>query len=130
MYMYIHIANEGGVYNIRNCTYTRTYAQLLTSYPSPQMAMLQFISSGLPTVSVHGVYSIILLCIIIIYVHTCSCVWWYMYMYIHCICYGVGCVQVRVPTTMHCDHLIEAQVGASADLKRAIVCQHMTPTFI
>jgi aconitate hydratase len=41
-----------------------------------QMAMLQFISSGLP--------------------------------------------KARVPSTIHCDHLIEAQVGASADLNRAI----------
>ncbi|CAI8014119.1 Probable aconitate hydratase, mitochondrial, partial [Geodia barretti] len=41
-----------------------------------QMAMMQFISSGLP--------------------------------------------KVRVPSTIHCDHLIEAQVGASADLSRAI----------
>lgn len=40
-----------------------------------QMAMLQFISSGLPKVS--------------------------------------------VPTTIHCDHLIEAQVGGEADLKKA-----------
>jgi len=41
-----------------------------------QMAMLQFISSGLP--------------------------------------------QVAVPSTIHCDHLIEAQVGGDADLNRAI----------
>lgn len=40
-----------------------------------QMAMLQFISSGLP--------------------------------------------KVAVPSTIHCDHLIEAQVGGEADLKRA-----------
>ena len=30
-------------------------------------------------------------------------------------------LQVSVPSTIHCDHLIEAQVGASADLDRAIV---------
>merc|ERR1712121_90773 len=41
-----------------------------------QMAMLQFISSGLP--------------------------------------------KVAVPSTIHCDHLIEAQVGGAADLTRAI----------
>jgi aconitate hydratase len=44
-----------------------------------QMAVLQFISSGLPSV----------LC----------------------------------PTTIHCDHLIEAQVGGAEDLKRAKVCK-------
>jgi len=44
-----------------------------------QMAVLQFISSGLPSV----------LC----------------------------------PTTIHCDHLIEAQVGGDEDLKRAKVSQ-------
>ncbi len=43
-----------------------------------QMAVLQFISSGLPNV-----------------------LW---------------------PSTIHCDHLIEAQVGGEEDLKRAKVC--------
>ena len=28
-------------------------------------------------------------------------------------------LQVSVPTTIHCDHLIEAQVGGEADLKKA-----------
>jgi len=42
-----------------------------------QMAMLQFISSGLPTVA--------------------------------------------VPSTIHCDHLIEAQIGSAKDLARAKV---------
>ena len=27
---------------------------------------------------------------------------------------------VAVPTTVHCDHLIEAQIGGTADLQRAI----------
>ena len=27
--------------------------------------------------------------------------------------------QVAVPTTIHCDHLIEAQIGGEQDLKRA-----------
>lgn len=44
-----------------------------------QMAMLQFISSGLP--------------------------------------------KVAVPSTIHCDHLIEAQVGGEKDLRRAKVSQ-------
>lgn len=43
----------------------------------PQMALLQFISSGLP--------------------------------------------RVAVPSTVHCDHLIEAQVGGEKDLARAKV---------
>jgi hypothetical protein len=47
-----------------------------------QMAVLQFISSGLPNV----------LC----------------------------------PTTIHCDHLIEAQVGGEEDLKRAKVSRNCT----
>ena len=29
------------------------------------------------------------------------------------------CMQVAVPTTIHCDHLIEAQVGGEEDLKKA-----------
>ena len=44
-----------------------------------QMAMLQFISSGLP--------------------------------------------RVAVPSTIHCDHLIEAQLGGEKDLNRAIVSE-------
>lgn len=31
-----------------------------------------------------------------------------------------GLAKVAVPSTIHCDHLIEAQVGGEADLKRAI----------
>lgn len=31
-----------------------------------------------------------------------------------------GLAKVAVPSTIHCDHLIEAQVGGDADLKRAI----------
>ena len=72
--------------------------------PLPQMAMLQFISSGLPKVRPQSQHAdsmpereseghTVLL-------------------------------QVRVPSTIHCDHLIEAQVGASADLNRAIVSTH------
>ena len=30
-------------------------------------------------------------------------------------------LQVAVPSTIHCDHLIEAQVGAAEDLQRAKV---------
>ena len=33
-------------------------------------------------------------------------------------CY-LFCAQVAVPTTIHCDHLIEAQLGGDKDLKRA-----------
>lgn len=51
-----------------------------------QMAMLQFISSGLP--------------------------------------------KVAVPSTIHCDHLIEAQVGAAADLKRAITTNQEVYDFL
>ena len=40
------------------------------------------------------------------------------YMYV---CVTLVFLQVAVPSTIHCDHLIEAQVGASADLNRAIV---------
>ena len=31
-----------------------------------------------------------------------------------------GMAKVAVPTTVHCDHLIEAQVGGKKDLARAI----------
>lgn len=33
---------------------------------------------------------------------------------------SAGMDQVATPTTVHCDHLIQAQVGSEADLKRAI----------
>ena len=49
-----------------------------------QMAMLQFISSGLP--------------------------------------------RVAVPSTIHCDHLIEAQLGGDKDLNRAIVSERFVLT--
>lgn len=32
-----------------------------------------------------------------------------------------GLPKVAVPSTIHCDHLIEAQVGGTEDLKRAKV---------
>lgn len=32
-----------------------------------------------------------------------------------------GLPKVAVPSTIHCDHLIEAQIGGSEDLKRAKV---------
>ena len=51
-----------------------SYCQIFLSF---QMALLQFISSGLP--------------------------------------------KVAVPSTVHCDHLIEAQVGGDKDLARAKV---------
>ena len=33
-----------------------------------------------------------------------------------------GLKKVAVPSTVHCDHLIEAQVGGARDLARAKVC--------
>lgn len=33
--------------------------------------------------------------------------------------FATGLPKVAVPSTIHCDHLIEAQVGGEADLKRA-----------
>ncbi|MCX8009950.1 MAG: aconitase family protein, partial [Ignavibacteria bacterium] len=33
---------------------------------------------------------------------------------------SVGIPKVKVPSTVHCDHLIQAQVGADEDLKRAL----------
>ena len=35
--------------------------------------------------------------------------------------HAIVLLQVAVPSTIHCDHLIEAQVGAAADLQRAKV---------
>ena len=35
-------------------------------------------------------------------------------------------LQVAVPSTIHCDHLIEAQVGAAEDLQRAKVSIRLT----
>ena len=63
-----------------------------------QMAMLQFISSGLPKV-----YS----------TQLCHCV---LYSAVHDI---PPSPKVAVPSTIHCDHLIEAEVGAAKDLERA-----------
>lgn len=75
------------------------------------MAMLQFISSGLPKVY-HTPIA----------VHTCTCVLKSIHVATQHVCVVlVFLLQVAVPSTIHCDHLIEAQVGAAADLKRAIV---------
>ena len=35
-------------------------------------------------------------------------------------------VQVAVPSTIHCDHLIEAQLGGDKDLQRAKVSCYTT----
>ena len=55
---------------------TFLFLLLLYAKPTPQMALLQFMSAGMDTAA--------------------------------------------VPTTVHCDHLIQAQVGGEKDLARAI----------
>jgi len=41
-----------------------------------------------------------------------------------------GKEKVEVPTTVHCDHLIQAQVGAEADLKNALTAHHEVYDFL
>lgn len=36
-----------------------------------------------------------------------------------------GLPKVAVPSTIHCDHLIEAQIGGTEDLKRAKVLKDL-----
>ncbi len=42
---------------------------------------------------------------------------------------SAGMPKVAVPSTVHCDHLIEAQVGGVADLKRANVQNKASSVF-
>ena len=79
------------------------------------MAMLQFISSGLPTVSMTFTIASHTVLLSIQPLNT-GCIIIAM-----CRCTVMVFLQVSVPSTIHCDHLIEAQVGAAADLERAIV---------
>lgn len=75
MFSLIHFISLGH-YNPSGVSYLRLRPDRVAMQDATaQMAMLQFISSGLPTVA--------------------------------------------VPSTIHCDHLIEAQVGGAEDLKRA-----------
>lgn len=39
---------------------------------------------------------------------------WFLWQFMH-----AGSLKVAVPTTVHCDHLIQAKVGAETDLKVA-----------
>ena len=64
-------------FNLKKWNLVLVKSKCLSFY---QMAMLQFISSGLP--------------------------------------------KVAVPSTIHCDHLIEAQVGGEKDLARAKVMEN------
>uniref|UniRef100_A0A3P8ZQ89 Aconitate hydratase, mitochondrial n=1 Tax=Esox lucius TaxID=8010 RepID=A0A3P8ZQ89_ESOLU len=74
--VYGHLDDPAGQEIARGRTYLRLRPDRVAMQDATaQMAMLQFISSGLP--------------------------------------------RVAVPTTIHCDHLIEAQIGGVEDLKRA-----------
>uniref|UniRef100_A0AAQ5XPR0 Aconitate hydratase, mitochondrial n=1 Tax=Amphiprion ocellaris TaxID=80972 RepID=A0AAQ5XPR0_AMPOC len=74
--VYGHLDNPAGQEIERGRTYLRLRPDRVAMQDATaQMAMLQFISSGLP--------------------------------------------KVAVPSTIHCDHLIEAQIGAAQDLQRA-----------
>ena len=76
--MYGHLDDPVGQDIARGRTYLRLRPDRVAMQDATaQMAMLQFISSGLP--------------------------------------------KVAVPSTIHCDHLIEAQIGGVEDLKRAKV---------
>ncbi|MBN3293112.1 ACON protein, partial [Polypterus senegalus] len=74
--VYGHLDDPVGQEIVRGRTYLRLHPDRVAMQDATaQMAMLQFISSGLP--------------------------------------------RVAVPSTIHCDHLIEAQVGGAKDLERA-----------
>uniref|UniRef100_A0A8C9VKK4 Aconitate hydratase, mitochondrial n=1 Tax=Scleropages formosus TaxID=113540 RepID=A0A8C9VKK4_SCLFO len=74
--VYGHLDDPSGQEIVRGRTYLRLRPDRVAMQDATaQMAMLQFISSGLP--------------------------------------------RVAVPSTIHCDHLIEAQVGGTQDLQRA-----------
>ena len=76
--VYGHLDDPAGQDIERGHTYLRLRPDRVAMQDATaQMAMLQFISSGLP--------------------------------------------RVAVPSTIHCDHLIEAQVGADKDMQRAKV---------
>ena len=76
--MYGHLDDPVGQEIDRGRTYLRLRPDRVAMQDATaQMAMLQFISSGLP--------------------------------------------KVAVPSTIHCDHLIEAQIGGAQDLQRAKV---------
>lgn len=76
--MYGHLDDPAGQDIERGRTYLRLRPDRVAMQDATaQMAMLQFISSGLP--------------------------------------------KVAVPSTIHCDHLIEAQIGGTEDLQRAKV---------
>lgn len=76
--MYGHLADAHNQDIDRGRTYLRLHPDRVAMQDATaQMAMLQFISSGLP--------------------------------------------RVAVPSTIHCDHLIEAQIGGEKDLARAKV---------
>lgn len=79
--MYGHLDDPAGQEIDRGRTYLRLRPDRVAMQDATaQMAMLQFISSGLP--------------------------------------------KVAVPSTIHCDHLIEAQIGGAEDLQRAKVTTH------
>lgn len=76
--VYGHLDDPAGQEIDRGRTYLRLHPDRVAMQDATaQMAMLQFISSGLP--------------------------------------------KVAVPSTIHCDHLIEAQIGGAQDLQRAKV---------
>lgn len=76
--VYGHLADPHNQDIDRGRTYLRLHPDRVAMQDATaQMAMLQFISSGLP--------------------------------------------RVAVPSTIHCDHLIEAQIGGEKDLARAMV---------
>lgn len=85
--VYGHLDDPAGQQIARGSTYLRLRPDRVAMQDATaQMAMLQFISSGLP--------------------------------------------KVAVPSTIHCDHLIEAQVGGAQDLQRAKDVNHEVYNFL
>ncbi|KTF81367.1 hypothetical protein cypCar_00011613 [Cyprinus carpio] len=85
--VYGHLDDPAGQEIVRGRTYLRLRPDRVAMQDATaQMAMLQFISSGLP--------------------------------------------KVAVPSTIHCDHLIEAQIGGAQDLQRAKEVNHEVYNFL
>lgn len=96
--IYSHLDDPHGQKIERGVTYLNLRPdRVAIQDATAQMAMLQFISSGIPKVQVNQTA----------FLFHCS--------FFQCF------FPIEVPSTVHCDHLIQAQVGSVKDLYRAKV---------
>jgi aconitate hydratase len=97
--LYSHIDDPKNQEVVRGESYLRLRPDRVAMQDATaQMAMLQFISSGLAKVC---------------FAESAACI--HILSNMSCL----SCSQVAVPSTIHCDHLIQAQIEGEADLKRA-----------